>query len=364
MTNNGNSFTTIPLHRTREELIRLFHEVDLDNDGHVCYGELWAFLKRDGHGLPYHVIRNIHEKADRNDDGKLDQEEFIHMVLDPENSYFFKPYLNKYIHFLVPPQHLRAASRRVSIEGGRDEYDGLYEDEYSCWPPPIAMAVISVIEIILFIIDAAKGYTEANGPIANALLYNPHRRKEFWRFLTYMFVHVGYFHLLVNVLVQNLLGTILEMVHRWWRVALIYFAGVVAGSLGTSVVDPKVKLAGASGGVYALITAHVATIIMNWKDMSYPSAQLLVFVAVTVSDVGYAMYLRYIGESDSHIGYAAHFFGALAGLLVGIMILRNLTASPRERYLQKVALTVYVLLMIAAIVWNSTATSYFPMEYN
>lgn len=92
----------------------------------------------------------------------------------------------------MPPQHLRAASRRVSIEGGRDEYDGLYEDEYSCWPPPIAMAVISVIEIILFIIDAAKGYTEANGPIANALLYNPHRRKEFWRFLTYMFVHVGY----------------------------------------------------------------------------------------------------------------------------------------------------------------------------
>ncbi|KAI4454740.1 rhomboid-related protein [Holotrichia oblita] len=353
----SNSFTTIPLHRTREDL------VDLDNDGHVCYAELWAFLKRDGHGLPYHVIRNIHEKADRNDDGKLDQEEFIHMVLDPENSYFFKPYLNKYIHFLVPPQHLRAASRRVSIEGGRDEYDGLYEDEYSCWPPPIAMAVISAIEIILFIIDAVNGYTEANGPIATLLLYNPHRRKEFWRFLTYMFVHVGYFHLMVNVLVQNLLGTILEMVHRWWRVALIYFAGVVAGSLGTSVVDPKVKLAGASGGVYALITAHVATIIMNWNDMSYPSAQLLVFVAVTVSDVGYAMYLRYIGEGDSHIGYAAHFFGALAGLLVGIMVLRNLTASPRERYLQKIALIAYVLLMIAAIIWNSTATSFFPIEY-
>lgn len=43
---------------------------------------------------------------------------------------------------------------------------------------------------------------------------------------------------------------------------MIYFAGVLAGSLGTSIVDPTVKLAGASGGVYALITAHVATIIM------------------------------------------------------------------------------------------------------
>ena len=52
------------------------------------------------------------------------------------------------------------------------------------------------------------------------------------------------------------------MVHGWWRVLLVYLAGVVAGSLGTSVSDPRVFLAGASGGVYALITAHIASICM------------------------------------------------------------------------------------------------------
>lgn len=71
-----------------------------------------------------------------------------------------------------------------------------------------------------------------------------------------------YFHLAVNLLVQILLGTPLEMVHRWWRVLWIYLAGVIAGSLGTSIFDPTVRLAGASGGVYSLITAHIATIIM------------------------------------------------------------------------------------------------------
>lgn len=59
-----------------------------------------------------------------------------------------------------------------------------------------------------------------------------------------------------------MLGTPLEMVHRWWRVLWIYLAGVIAGSLGTSIFDPSVRLAGASGGVYSLITAHIATIIM------------------------------------------------------------------------------------------------------
>jgi len=59
-----------------------------------------------------------------------------------------------------------------------------------------------------------------------------------------------------------MLGIPLEMVHGWWRVSLVYLAGVVAGSLGTSISDPSVYLAGASGGVYAIMTAHVATIIL------------------------------------------------------------------------------------------------------
>lgn len=67
---------------------------------------------------------------------------------------------------------------------------------------------------------------------------------------------------MVDMMVQILLGIPLEMVHRWWRVLLVYLAGVIAGSLATSLSDPYVYLAGASGGVYALITAHIATIIM------------------------------------------------------------------------------------------------------
>lgn len=77
-----------------------------------------------------------------------------------------------------------------------------------------------------------------------------------------MFVHVGVMHILMNLIIQIFLGVALELVHHWWRVALVYLAGVLAGSMGTSIVNPTIYLAGASGGVYALITAHIATIIM------------------------------------------------------------------------------------------------------
>ena len=37
---------------------------------------------------------------------------------------------------------------------------------------------------------------------------------------------------------------------------------LVAGSLGTSVFDSDVSLVGASGGVYALLAAHLANVLL------------------------------------------------------------------------------------------------------
>ena len=34
------------------------------------------------------------------------------------------------------------------------------------------------------------------------LIFNPDAKKEVWRFITYMFVHSGYFHIAFNVLIQ------------------------------------------------------------------------------------------------------------------------------------------------------------------
>ena len=43
---------------------------------------------------------------------------------------------------------------------------------------------------------------------------------------------------------------------------VILVSTVVAGSLGTSVFDMKAFLVGASGGVYALLSAHLANILL------------------------------------------------------------------------------------------------------
>lgn len=69
----------------------------------------------------------------------------------------------------------------------------------------------------------------SGAPVKSILTYNPYKRYEVWRFLTYMLLHNGYLHLVFNCSMQIVLGTLLEVVHKFWRVGLVYFLGVIAG---------------------------------------------------------------------------------------------------------------------------------------
>ncbi|XP_015114485.1 rhomboid-related protein 2 isoform X2 [Diachasma alloeum] len=346
---------TIPLQYNDSHWKGIFEKYDLDGDGKISYNELKAMVRGSSctDDIPPRVVRLIMHKADLDESGYLEYPEFIAMIHRKDMQGVFGHFINRYVHTMVPCRP--TLSTQLSARISADFPDGQYEEEYSCRPPPVAMIIISIIEIILYVYDIATVPRKASlidGPAAELFIYNPHQRYEAWRYVTYMFVHVGVFHLLVNLLVQVMLGIPLEMVHKWWRVLIIYLAGVVAGSLGTSVSDPNVYLAGASGGVYALITAHVATIVMNWHQMEFAVLQLCVFVVITTVDVGQAVYNRYVLGTQDQIGYVAHLAGAIAGLLVGINVLRNLEVQTWEKAVWWASIFTYTALMTAAILWN------------
>ncbi|XP_006609467.1 rhomboid-related protein 2 isoform X1 [Apis laboriosa] len=353
----GESAITIPLQYNNSHWKAIFEKYDLDGDGKITYQELRAMIRSSSYSndIPTRVVHMIMRKADLDDSGYLDFPEFIAMIHRKDMQGVFGHLVQRYVQSMVPQRPTTFQIARSS-----DITDGQYEEEYSCKPPALAMIIISILEIILFLYDVIVYKSPSvEGPAATLFIYNPHKRYEAWRYLTYMFVHVGVFHLVVNLLVQIMLGIPLEMVHKWWRVLIIYVAGVLAGSLGTSVSDPTVYLAGASGGVYALITAHVATILMNWSQMEFAVLQLLVFLVVTVVDVSQAIYNRYVLETNDQVGYVAHFAGAIAGLLVGINVLRNLEVKTWEKVVWWASIITYTVLMTAAILWNIFYTSYY-----
>ncbi|KAJ8681521.1 hypothetical protein QAD02_017313 [Eretmocerus hayati] len=158
-----------------------------------------------------------------------------------------------------------------------------YADHYTCCPPPLFIIIITLVELACFTYyTTSKGEVNPSGPVPtdSIFIYRPDKRLELWRFALYMFLHAGWLHLLFNLGVQVVVGLPLEMVHGSLRIAAVYMAGVLAGSLGTSVFDTDVYLVGASGGVYALLAAHLANVLLNYNNMEFGIVRLIGILVV------------------------------------------------------------------------------------
>ena len=63
---------------------------------------------------------------------------------------------------------------------------------------------------------------------------------------------------------------------------LIYLAAVMTGNLSISLARPRDYIGGASTGVYALITAHFANALFNWREMKLNSIKTIGFIIFAV----------------------------------------------------------------------------------
>ena len=248
----------------------------------------------------------------------------------------------------------------VSVEAGNAEpckqQQQQYSNHYRCWPLPIFTVAITAIQIVLFtyycIGDSVSSGLDTL--VESPLIYRTDKRIQAWRFFTYGALHAGWSHLVFNLLVQVVVGLPLEMVHGSTRVACIYLAGVVAGSLGTSVFDADVYLVGASGGVYALMAAHLANVQVNYSTMQFGFMRLIGMAFVAVADIGFALYDYYTGsQSGLPVSYIAHITGALAGLSIGLVVLKRFQEkSDNDQLLWWVSLGTFTACMVFAVTFN------------
>ncbi|XP_067389894.1 rhomboid-related protein 2 isoform X2 [Emydura macquarii macquarii] len=176
-----------------------------------------------------------------------------------------------------------------------------YLERANCIPPPLFIISITIAELAVFIYYAVwkpqkQWITLDTGVWNSPFIYRPDKREEAWRFISYMLVHAGIQHILGNLFLQLILGIPLEMVHKGHRVSLVYLAGVIGGSLASSVCDPLQALVGASGGVYALIGGYFMNVLVNFREMIplFGVFRLIFIVIIVGTDMGFALYRRFI----------------------------------------------------------------------
>nr|XP_022901828.1 rhomboid-related protein 2-like [Onthophagus taurus]XP_022901829.1 rhomboid-related protein 2-like [Onthophagus taurus] len=391
---------------TEDYLSILFNKIPPNEYGIITYRQLHDFIQVEDDLLPKRLQNVFKNVAETKGEDEINQNDFIKLVMNEKYCNKFEKYLNIYMSFLIPPppptdfqiekqdfqiekQSNLLPLRRVAFQiqptaflGGGESYESEYDIKfipslqtakmsvedmaetpqriYHFWPLPLAMILISLTEIVLYIIDAAHGLNWRNGIISNELIYNPSRRIEMWRYLTYMFVHAGSWHLSMNILFQLSLGIPLELHYTWWPIILVYCCGVISGALGSSVMDGFAWLAGASGGVYALLMAHVVSIIMNWKRIYHRKFLLIFLLTFILVDILRVVIDYSTGNLNHTISYSSHFFGGLSGVLIGTVIFKQFTPEGERKALTYILVIIFVILFGLAVFYNIFFTTKFP----
>lgn len=142
---------------------------------------------------------------------------------------------------------------------------------------------------------------------------------EWWRFATCVFVHIGLWHILFNMIALADGGPLLERMVGNVGFLLLYVISGLCGSLASTLWDPLVASAGASGAIFGVFGALVA-ILMKQRDIIPPEAMArlrntgLMLLVINVI----------LGVTVPNIGHAAHIGGFVAGFLGGLVIRHRL----------------------------------------
>ena len=145
-----------------------------------------------------------------------------------------------------------------------------------------------------------------------------------WTALTYMFVHDGVMHLLLNMLVVFFFGPPLE--DRWGAREFVqyYLICGLGGVLLSFLLAPAAPIVGASGAGYGLMLAFA----LAWPDA--PIMVYAIFPVMAKYVVGFFFVMSFLGAVDNPGGPVAH-FAHLGGLLTGLGYLKFDALRPREQ---------------------------------
>lgn len=136
---------------------------------------------------------------------------------------------------------------------------------------------------------------------------------EYWRFITPIFVHIGFMHLIVNSLTLYFIGTQLEAMLGHWRFLAVYLLTGVAGNvLSFAFGNANSISAGASTSLFGLFGIFVAL------GRVYPHHPMIQFMSqrmLTLIVLNLVMNLF-----SSGIDILGHVGGALGGFLLGFVI--------------------------------------------
>ena len=175
---------------------------------------------------------------------------------------------------------------------------------------------------------------------------------QWWRLLTCLFIHGGLLHIAFNMWCLWDLGRLAESVYGHWTFAIVYLLSGLSASIGSIVWNPVVLSVGASGAIFGIAGALIASFYLG--EFSLPKAAVSGMLRSVVVFVGYNLFFgAVIARTDN----AAHIGGLVMGLLLGALIAK--VAPAHDAILLRIGvLLVGAVLVAGGALWLGRSRAY------
>lgn len=179
------------------------------------------------------------------------------------------------------------------------------------------------IQIIVFILMELKGLSIGmmNGSENTDILFQfgaiTHESividGEYWRFITPIFVHIGFFHLLLNSLGLYFVGRILEPLIGHTRFFVVYLlSGILGNLLSFGFGSTNSISAGASTSLFGIFAAFI---VLGQIYKNHPGIQAMSQNMALLIVMNLVMNLF-----ESGVDILGHLGGAIGGLLLMVAV--------------------------------------------
>jgi rhomboid protease GluP len=179
---------------------------------------------------------------------------------------------------------------------------------------------------------------------------------QWWRLATYMFLHGGLMHIAFNMWCLWDLGALAESLYGRWTFAAIYVLTGIGGGLGSVAWNPGVLSVGASGAIFGLAGALIASFYLG--EFSLPSIAIRGTLRSLVVFVGFNVLF---GSMFPGIDNACHAGGLVTGLILGALIAR--VAPDANAIGRRVAVLLFMVVVVAASALGVQHWRGFPISF-
>jgi membrane associated rhomboid family serine protease len=187
-----------------------------------------------------------------------------------------------------------------------------------------------MITWIIIAITAVVSYMAIqNRTLMEKLQFNAAKvvhQKQYYRLISHAFVHSGWTHLFVNMLVLYFFGKPVEsyLAYSFGKNSVVLFLLLYGGGILVSNISSLIKqkdnyyynAVGASGAVSAVLFTFI--FLYPWEKLYFFG---LFPIPGILFAVGYLVYSWYMSRQESdNIAHDAHFLGALFGFIFPILL--------------------------------------------